>query len=328
MISAHKICPRNAISLLYCLIFLTLFSSVSFAEETKQVAQPKSSQEVMKNFCGKLNARIKEYYWGRIICNPKTWTWDEKFISPKGYPLVYKDFKFEPVLTTTLFLCGVHGDELPSIYQCIHMVRDVLFDNRKDYKKTRVVIAPLVNPDSFFADPPTRQNSNGVDINRNFPTSDFEKLALSSWKTKYNSDKRKFPGHKAGSEIETQFQMMLIDRFKPDKIITIHSPFGWLDIDAPTGVKRGDEPDGYYFQTVFAKSRDVALQMSRKSNNYPLINFRVYPGSLGNYAAKERNIPTYTLELPTSGAHKAHTYWKLIRKALVTAIHYQIYSHK
>ncbi len=279
---------------------------------------------VKTKFCAKINQRIKEYYWGRIVCNPNTWTWEEKYITGKGNPLFYKIIDRKPVKTTTLVLCGVHGDELPSIYQCIHLVRDMLFDNPQDYKQARVVIAPLVNPDGFFANPTTRQNGRGVDVNRNFPTKDFAKKALRQWRNKYGSTKRKYPGKVGGSEIETQFQMMLISRYKPEKIISVHSPYGWLDIDTPNNIITGDEPDGYSFLSLFNRSRDVALVMSRKSDNYPLINFRFYPGSLGNYAANERNIPTYTLELPTSGAHKAHSYWGRMREAIVAAIQYRI----
>ena len=282
----------------------------------------------IKKFCNRFNKRIKRYKWRHIICNPKTWIWEEKYITPKGYPLVYQIFEHGNPKSTTLIMCGVHGDELPSSYQCIHLVRDILFDNPKKYADSKIIIAPLVNPDGFFIRRPTRQNGRGVDVNRNFPTEDFDRDAIRSWKKKYRSTKRKYPGIKGGSEIETKFQMDLISKFMPDKIISIHSPYGWLDIDAtPKSDPTMDEPDGMQygpFRSLFDTAKDIGMEMSKKSNNFPVTNFKIFPGSLGNYAANERRIPTYTVELPTSSYRKAHTYWKLMAKAYRTAIQYQI----
>ena len=275
----------------------------------------------MERLCQDFNGRITEYNWGQIICKPSTWHWEKQYITLKGYPLVYNVFGNQDSNNTTLVFCAVHGDELPTAYLCVHLARDILFDHPEHYKDSKVIIAPLLNPDGFFANPPTRQNANGVDLNRNFPTKDFDTQALKQWKQKTKSNKRKYPGLVGGSEVETQFQMMLIERFKPDKLISIHSPYGWLDVDSPNkkNVLIGDEPDGYQFDSLLKrahKTKLVAKEMSKRSNNYKVINFRVYPGSLGNYAAKERGIPTYTLELPTSDSNQAHSYWLWMAEAL------------
>ncbi len=284
----------------------------------------KKKDQTVKQFCEKINKRFRKYGWRRIVCNPNTWNWDKQYISPKGHPLLYKEFTSGRPKSTTLIFCGVHGDELPVMYLCIHMVRDIIFDNPKLYNNQQVVVAPMINPDSFLIDNPTRQNGNGVDINRNFPTKDFDAKAIMQWKKSTRSSIRKYPGSVGGSEIETKFQMDLIERYKPDKIVSIHSPYGWLDVDSPNNIVNGDEPDGYDFRSFLMKSKIVAAEMSKRSNNYKVINFRVYPGSLGNYAAKERGIPTYTLELPTSSYRKAHEYWLQFRKALRGAVQFVI----
>lgn len=283
-------------------------------------------EKVLGVFCDKLNAKFKGYYWNRIICNPKTWEWDEQYTTPGGNPLIYRVFEGKSPKSTTLVMCTIHGDELPSLYQCVHLVRDILFDNPKDYFESKVIIAPIINPDGFLLSKPTRQNGRGVDLNRNFPTKDFAKKALKEWKRRYSSTKRKYPGKKGGSEIETRFQMEMIARFKPDKIISIHSPLGWLDVDTPDKSFYGDEPDGFQFAEFSRKSKDIAMIMSKKSNNFKLISFRVYPGSLGNYAANERGIPTYTLELENSDPHRAHRFWLKMRNGIVAAIQYRLKS--
>lgn len=314
---------RASMVVLTLLFSFTLLSLVSSTYGASELTESEISKK-LTDFCDKVNQRFDQYQWDRIICNPTTWIWDAKYTTPGGYPLVYQEFASQSPVSTTLVFCGVHGDEPPSVYQCVHLVRDILYDNSTDYLNSTVVIAPLINPDGFLRAKPTRQNGRGIDLNRNFPTKDFDERALAEWKKKYRSTRRKFPGNKGGSEIETQFQMMLINKYKPDKIISIHSPLGWLDVDSPLGIIKDDEPDGYEFKDFAKKARDVAVVMSRNSNNFKLINFRVYPGSLGNYAAHERGIPVYTLELENSDPHQGHRYWNKMKKALVLAIQYEI----
>ena len=275
----------------------------------------------LDNFCDAFNKKIKAYYWGQVVCRPSTWEYNDEYITPGGHSLPFKVVDFPPVKSVTLVMCGIHGDELPSPFICIHLIRDMLFDNPSLYKNARIIVAPLVNPDSFFKDKPTRTNGRGVDINRNFPTSDFEEKAISEWKSKYRSDKRKYPGDGPASEIETKFQIMLINKYKPNKIISVHSPLGWLDVDSPMEV--GDDGSGVPFHLI-DESKNVADLMSKHSNDYPVKNFLTYPGSLGKYAALENNIPTYTLELPTSDSHLAYKYWKLVHKGLISAINYEM----
>ncbi|MBF0441460.1 MAG: succinylglutamate desuccinylase/aspartoacylase family protein [Oligoflexales bacterium] len=301
-------------------------SSVQAAIVSENNDLSKENAQKLGRYCDTLNSRFKSFGWSRIVCNPKTWTMDENYVTPKGNPLIFQTFKGENPKTRTIVFCGVHGDEHPSIYQCIHLVREIIFDNPSAFNESLVVVAPLVNPDGFLAGTPTRPNAKGVDLNRNFPTKDFNEEAIKEWKGKYKSDKRKYPGTEGGSEIETKFQMMLIEKFKPDKIVSIHSPLGFLDVDSPTRTRTisGDESDGYEFAEFVKKAHDVALVMSKNSNNFRLMKFHVYPGSLGNYAAKERGIPTYTLELENSDPHKGQQFWNRIRKGIISAIQYQI----
>jgi len=86
------------------------------------------------------------------------------------------------------------------------------------FKDKCIVIAPLLNPDGFLASSPTRVNANGVDLNRNFPTKDWQAKAIRQWIAK-GKIKRYYPGAKPASEQETLFQMALIKRFNPQKNI-------------------------------------------------------------------------------------------------------------
>ena len=204
---------------------------------------------------------------------------------------------------TTLVLCGVHGDEITPIKFCFDILHH-LQKNSHLYKDTLIAVAPIVNPDSFFRRKPTRVNARGVDINRNFPTRDWQRLAQKIWRDRYRSDKRRNPGKKPLSEPEVLFQMNLIRRYRPNRIISVHAPLTLLDYDGPT--------------TTNAKNR-LLIQMSKYAKGYKVKNFPFFPGSLGNWAGHERNIPTYTLELPSSDYMKHKKFWNMFKEALHVA---------
>ena len=113
-----------------------------------------------------------------------------------------------------------------------------------------------------------RQNKNGVDLNRNFPTKNW----ILSDKNDY------FGGDRPNSEIETQFLVKLIDENKFNAIITIHSPYKTVNYDGP--------------------AENLAQDIS-KIIGYPTSSDIGYatPGSFGTYCGKERQIPTITIEI-------------------------------
>jgi protein MpaA len=134
---------------------------------------------------------------------------------------------------------AVHGDEIPTTY-VLFKLTDYLKEHPEAYRGMCVVVAPLVNPDGFLASPPQRVNSNGIDLNRNFPTKDWRKEALKRWEATTHKNKRYYPGEKPGSEDETRFQIALINRFKPHKILSLHSPLGYPgSLGNYAGLERG-----------------------------------------------------------------------------------------
>jgi len=180
-------------------------------------------------------------------------------------------------------------------------------------KGTRLLIQPLLNPDGMLARKPQRPNARGVDINRNFPTDDWVAEALPFWTKKDNKDPRKYPGPVSNSEPETQAIVRFIDAHKPQKIISIHTPLGFLDLDS-----KGSK-------TKQRRAKYLAVNMSKNSGNYRFIRFGFYPGSLGNFAGRHREIPTYTLELPHGVSRPTvDNYWVKFRVALWRAIDFDL----
>jgi protein MpaA len=267
--------------------------------------------QALVKFCeesAKLYAKNK---WGRFVC-PKL---EAKVFgkSVKGRDLIYFDLGKSDAETLTLIQCGVHGDELPALPMCLNLLDEIQSGRRKVRDKTRIIVQPLLNPDGMFAQPPTRQNARGVDINRNFPTSDWQKEAKTSWENRDRKDPRKFPGNNFNTEPETQAIVKFMEDFRPQKIISIHTPLGFLDLDS-----HGDS-------TQQRRAKYLAVNMSKNSGNYRFIRFGFYPGSLGNYAGRQKNIPVYTLELPQGVSQPTiDNYWQKFRIALWRAIDFDL----
>ena len=301
-------------------LFFFLFSIMIVIAVSGNNAMSSIPKERTKNkFCDAVNYKFLQFGWNKIICNPDRWTTFN--YSSKGNPIVYEEFGFNVTNNKSpvnLVLCGVHGDEPSGIYICFQLVREMLFDNPEALKDLRLVIAPIVNPDGFFAN--TRENANGVDPNRNLPTQDWNRLAQKVW-INYKKDPRKYPGAQGGSEPESRLQAYLINKYKPDKIITIHAPLGFLDFDGP-----GDQK---YNNLIRLENRAKYLGLNIEANSknlLKLVDYRFFPGSLGNYAGNERKIPTYTIELPSSDPSIAHDYWSDLRFALLRALSFEVYD--
>ncbi|TFH75182.1 murein peptide amidase A [Gammaproteobacteria bacterium LSUCC0112] len=178
----------------------------------------------------------------------------------------------EPV-SRILIMGGIHGDEYSSI-SIMFKWMNLLASNQDSDFHWRFL--PLANPDGLLDGEATRQNANGVDLNRNFPSGDWERTALESWRANTGSNPRRFPGHSPASEPETQWILKQIEEFKPVVIVSVHAPHALLDFDGP-------------------------VEAPNKIGHLHLHQLGVYPGSLGNYGGLDLGIPVITLELPSAG---------------------------
>lgn len=198
-------------------------------------------------------------------------------LTPFKRPLTYKDFppiEGKPPRGRVLLMGGIHGDEYSAIsimfkwLDKLNKYHSGLFDWR---------VVPLLNPDGLLQfDSAQRQNGRGVDLNRNFPSADWDELAHDYWINKTHRNPRRFPGETSTSERETQWFVGTMEYFQPDVIIAVHAPHSLIDYDGPDS---GPERLG----------------------NLRLNRLGIYPGSLGNYGGVDLKIPVVTIELPHAG---------------------------
>lgn len=159
---------------------------------------------------------------------------------------------------SVLVLGCMHGDEPQGEY----LINEYIKEN----PDTKLMFVPCVNPDGVNAK--TRVNSNGVDINRNFPTKNWELTEKNEF----------FGGNSPASEIETKFLVEIIEKYEPKFILTLHAPYKVVNYD-------GDALE------IAEKISKIIGYPVEASIGYPT------PGSFGTWAGIEKKIPTITLEL-------------------------------
>lgn len=191
---------------------------------------------------------------------------------------------------TTLVLGGIHGDE-PAGVDAARRLAAFLGQNPQAARGRTVAILADANPDGAVRR--TRGNANGVDLNRNFPASNWQAGVMG----RTNNG-----GTAAASEPETQAVLRLIERLRPDRIVSLHST-------------SGSRPCNNYDGPGATLARLMAAR-----NGYPVVASIGHPtpGSLGNWAGVDRGIPVLTLELPEGRADGE--VWEQNRQALVEAI--------
>ena len=195
--------------------------------------------------------------------------------SVQGRPLWVRDIETANPKLRVIVVGAIHGDELSSASVALHWIRLAADAPADTPLPVHWRFIPALNPDGLMSRTPRRVNAHGVDLNRNFPTPDWERDAPAYWEKRTRKDPRRWPGPKPLSEPESRFLHEQMARFKPNLIVSIHAPFGILDFDGPS------------------------VPPDRLGRLY-LDQVGIYPGSLGNYAGVHKGVPVVTIELPNA----------------------------
>lgn len=184
-----------------------------------------------------------------------------------------------------LILGGVHGNEPEGVIAAHGLLK--MF-NETFTHQLRITIVPQFNLDGIMTQ--SRQNSRGVDLNRNLPTKDW---------TKNVSEKKYNTGAEPNSEPETQALVHWLEKNKPQLVISLHSWHPLLNIN---GNCRAEAE-------IIAKITGYEI---KEDIGYPT------PGCLGTYCGLERDIPTLTYEIERGLGHHdiLKTHVPALREAL------------
>ena len=160
----------------------------------------------------------------------------------------------------TLVVAGIHGNEQAGIALAEQLVTDAAGGGWLG--DTTLVVVPVLNPDGVANN--RRYNARNVDLNRNWPSANRIESASNN-------------GRSPLSEPESAALAKIIDRIKPNRVLTLHQPLSCVDWDGP--------------------GESLARRMAEVCG-LPAKQLGSRPGSMGSYLGVDLGIPTITLELP------------------------------
>jgi len=204
--------------------------------------------------------------WGTLPLEPVTYG-----RSPLGTPLEV----WRPQgRCRMLIFAAIHGEESETTLALSRALRQL----SEPSSHCAVVLA--ANPDGLLRG--TRGNARGVELNRNFPTRDWQPDPVPHRFTLGGPrDVMLSPGPHAGSEPEVQALLALIADLRPEVAIALHAPLACIDDANQSALGRWlAERTGLPFVT------DVG---------YPT------PGSFGTWG-REHELPVITYEFPLADA--------------------------
>ncbi|MGZ5442405.1 MAG: murein tripeptide amidase MpaA [Thermoanaerobaculia bacterium] len=166
-------------------------------------------------------------------------------------------------------LAAIHGDEAETTVAVSEALRCL---PRGDLKAAVILCG---NPDGMLRG--TRGNAGGVDLNRNFPTSNWSPNPV-YYKSRANDarDIALSPGAQPASEPETRALLSLLEQLKPRAVVSLHSALACVDDAGASHLGR--------------QLADRCALPFMTEIGYPT------PGSMGTWAG-EQGVNLVTLEL-------------------------------
>lgn len=169
-----------------------------------------------------------------------------------------------------LIFAAIHGEEPETTYALSRAFRQL----SEPPENCAVVLS--ANPDGMLRG--TRGNARGVDLNRNFPSKDWQAEPVTHRSTiEDRSDVLLSTGESPASEPETRALLSLIDALKPRAVVALHAPLACIDD---------------------ANDSELGRRLAQRTG-MPLVRDVGYPtpGSFGSWGS-ENGVPVVTYEFP------------------------------
>ena len=183
-------------------------------------------------------------------------------------------------------MASLHGDETQSITLVDQLARYVS-GHADEFRDATVLFIRTPNPDGQAAKTP--YNVRHVDLNRNFPASNWKLI------------QSKHTGDKPGSEVETRAIVRLISEFRPARLIHIKDGSGGGFVNHDGGL------------------RELAQEVARKSSLKVVQDLgHATTGSVESYTWTQLHVPSLTLLVPKEAGELAA--WDKNRTALLATI--------
>jgi predicted deacylase len=238
------------------------------------------------------------------ILSTKKWSFSGKTIcyittqygtSLKGRPLIA--YQFGSSGPVTMYVGAIHGNEASSSGLMKAWVSELEANSARTQGK-RIIVIPSINPDGVAAG--TRTNSRGVNLSRNFPTS--------NWVSDINDTDGQHPGGGGTSPLSEPEAAALANytrQVRPNLLLSFHA-IGSLVAGDPGGYSAG-------FAARYASMvgyRDVT-NSSNSSFEYDIT------GSYEDWTYRNQGIPSMVIELGSYGyfsiAHHRSALWAMVQ---------------
>lgn len=200
--------------------------------------------------------------------------------------------------TTTLYVGAIHGSEPSSKYLLDDWVNELEANSGRIPSGSQVVVVPSINPDGVAAG--TRNNANNVNLNRNFPTSD--------WQKDINDTNGPVPGGGGSaplSEPEAKALANLSLSLRPRLTLSYHA-VGSMVIGDPGGYSAG-----YAARYAAMVGYSDNTNAGSSSFDYSIT------GAFEDWSYRNAGLPSMTIELGSYYYHNfpAHreAFWAMLR---------------